>query len=486
MEQSRNLAVLSGIFVVLTASISFVLGESRPASAQTCPDPPVVTIMSPQVPADVCIPATFQQNPIDFFDDYSWRAFIAMIWPAQQGRRGVPDSSQRPGSVPNGPLVFETLKADWEIFNGNPPVLGKFDDFVGPNPCGLSTVGINDLVLGAFSTSKFGIAGNLGQAGPGILVGELVAQNGTYVRYSTGFNQTEYEDIQNKSRFFKNQQMNAPPMPVGSLDVKAAWMVMTGVANPGRYYTRTAHILNPTTMKCEDLLVGLVGLHIVQKTQTRPQWIWSTFEQIDNVPPPHGVPMAFNDGTGMPMPTADPVSTFPPPPSSPPFNVVRVLPIHDNTQATNAKYQSALAGTVWQNYQLVMTQWPVPQSPFAATPVDPTQDGTRPNTFPGVINPPTTAFANAVMETFEQDATQGKTCMECHTKVQFRTDFVWALRANGLDPVQPGPAMLLLQRISPDALQTNARRTISIPELVDLQNYLKTKVRPTPSRPPAR
>ncbi len=29
----------------------------------------------------------------------------------------------------------------------------------------------------------------------------------------------------------------------------------------------------------------LVGLHIMVKTRYRPQWLWSTFEQVDNVPP---------------------------------------------------------------------------------------------------------------------------------------------------------------------------------------------------------
>ena len=29
---------------------------------------------------------------------------------------------------------------------------------------------------------------------------------------------------------------------------------------------------------------ALVGLHIVYKTPSRPQWIWSTFRHVDNVP----------------------------------------------------------------------------------------------------------------------------------------------------------------------------------------------------------
>ncbi|MGY4566966.1 hypothetical protein [Bradyrhizobium sp. USDA 3256] len=29
--------------------------------------------------------------------------------------------------------------------------------------------------------------------------------------------------------------------------------------------------------------VGLVGMHIGHKSETSPQWIWATFEQIDNL-----------------------------------------------------------------------------------------------------------------------------------------------------------------------------------------------------------
>ena len=62
--------------------------------------PTAVTISS-QLPSDVCIPAGFPRwgNPIAFFDDFSWRSFIAMVWPVQQGQRGVPDTGQSIGPV---------------------------------------------------------------------------------------------------------------------------------------------------------------------------------------------------------------------------------------------------------------------------------------------------------------------------------------------------------------------------------------------------
>jgi hypothetical protein len=223
-------------------------------------------------------------------------------------------------------------------------------------------------VLASFS--KFS---DIGQAGFGSLVGPLVAQNTTYVRYSTGFNKIEFDQIVQNELYLRAKLPGAGQSLTfnnGALDVKSAWIDMTNVPHPKRYYTRTALVMDPATGQCSQKTVGLVGLHIVQKTPSRPQWIWSTFEQIDNVPPAQpGAPgtFTFNDGSGTPMPMANPYPIDPPIlPTPPPFNVQRVKPIHLSTQNTNAAYQQALSpqGSVWQFYQLVMTQWPLtPNSP---------------------------------------------------------------------------------------------------------------------------
>jgi hypothetical protein len=133
-----------------------------PVTAQSgCPATPVVTISSSATPADVCTPDGFGRNPIQYFDDYSWRAFVSMVWPAANGQRGIPEATKHLGDV-SARLVFETLKSDWEMFQpmGAPP--SSWNAFTGSNPCGPNqTIGFNDLVLGAFN--KFG---NLGEAGP--------------------------------------------------------------------------------------------------------------------------------------------------------------------------------------------------------------------------------------------------------------------------------------------------------------------------------
>lgn len=482
MEQARSWVRRgvrhSGHGALLGLLLIFGVGAPAAAQAPPCPNPPPVTI-SPNVPTDVCIPTGFTGNPIAFFDDFSWRSFIAMVWPVLQGQRGVPDTSKSigPGS---GPLVFETLKADWEVFqppNGSnpPPAPSPFNSYAGTNPCatfGLPNVTFGQVVLAAFS--KFS---NLGEAGFGNLVGPLPAQNGTYTRYFTAFNQTEFNQILNQQLYLrKNLPSSGLTFQDGSIDIKAAWIDMTNVKNPQRYYTRTAWVLNPFTTPnptCKPITVGLVGLHIVQKTPSRPQWIWSTFEQIDNVPGgTSNGPFAYNNGTSTPpMPGSNPISFPPPPlPAQPtPFNVQRLTPINASTIATNKKYQAALQakGGPWQFYQLVMTQWPLQLNP--PQPIPPSQTGAPGNTFPGTGA--SSAFANVALETFDQKNIRTG-CMACHTLTQTNTDFLWSLAVNAYPSTLAPPSEPMLVLRPPPRLAA-AAKTLT-PQLQALKQLMQS------------
>jgi hypothetical protein len=352
-----------------------------------------------------------------------------MVWPTQQGKRGIADATQKVGAT-GGPLVFETYKVDWELFqpNGHAPSPWSAFGAVPTFPCQqqIPSPGFNDLILAA--VSKFE---NLGQAGFGKLVGPIVAQNGTYVRYLTGFNQTEFDQIVGNEWYLRNKLPGTGlTFHNGALDLKTSWILMDNVPQPQRFYTRQAWVMDIATGQCSQKTVGLVGMHIVQKTGSRPQWIWSTFEHVDNVPPPdpgHTGPFTFNNGAGTPMP--DPPNPIPfPPPVQPPsaFNIVRLKPIDPSTQKTNAAYRAALQGTIWANYELVMTQWPIEAN-------SPTTPGTPPNTFPGTSIPSNGGFANATMETFDQKNV-GTGCMACHNLAMKKTDFLWSLEVNAFPP----------------------------------------------------
>ena len=448
-------------------------------TSPTCSNPPVVTVNSPQAPCDVCVPSDFGGNPIQFFDDYSWRTFIALVWPAQtqNNQRGVPDTTQTVGGT--GPRVFETYKALWEVFHrdGSAPAAWNESEPASMNACG-QPAGAGDLVLASFS--KFS---DLGQAGFGSLVGPLVTQNTTYVHYLTAYNQIEFDQIVNGAWYLRANLPNQISFDNGSIDVKSAWIDMTNMPHPERYYTRLAWLMDPNgDCGTQQKLVGLVGLHIVQKTPTRPQWIWSTFEQVDNVPPAHaGAPgtFGFNDGSATPMPTRNPYSVTPlPVPVPSPFNVTRVMPIHPSTQNTNQLYQQALStqgSGVWQFYELVMTQWPIPPN--------------APNTPPPRTFPPrtgaTSSFANSTLETFDQGRLSGNVnvggtgCIGCHTVSLGNpgTDFLWSLKDHAFPPTIPG---LLMQDPSFRALKMmmqDERKTAELAPKLQLKRPNKKKNR---------
>jgi hypothetical protein len=383
--------------------------------------------ISPSDPSDVADHTGFPGVPIDFFDEFSWQMFLTMVWPADPARRGEPDTS-RPLDAP-GPLVFETFRSNWETFQPGGLAPPEFDRDASITPCPGTQLPPGAFVIGAFPHGDEFL-----QADSGSFAGPLLAQNRTWTRYTTGYNRLQYDHIRANGLYVHSDTVHIR-FPDSSTVVKSAWMDLTDMPEDrrSRYHTRMAWVMDPGGSVCVERLVGLVGLHIVKRTPSRPQWIWTSFEHVDNVPDDGPArPWAYNGGDGVAMPDTNPhtdaTSTVPNP-----FNVTRVRPIHEATGATNRRYRDALAarGSVWQNYQLVLTQWP-------RRPNTPSDTGRPPNTFPGTAPGQSfdrTAFANTAMETFDQ-ASISKGCMACHNVVRGSTDFIWSVFTHAARPGQ--------------------------------------------------
>ena len=232
--------------------------------------------------------------------------------------------------------------------------------------------------------------------------------------------------------------------PIGSVAVKSAWIDMTGLSPAllNRFYTRKALVKRATGSGCVETTIGLIGLHIAQKTASRPQWIWSSFEQKEAVPPKWADwPGAFalHDGGAAPMPERNPLSLVPLAPEPVhPFNVTRDAgaPILTDTELTSHAWQRVLEGMPWQFYRLVVTQWPRLEG-NQADPIPARIDGSIPNTFPG--EGAFSAFANVTMETFNQKGVQ-LGCMSCHNRARMATDFMWSVMDHAY-PARLGPAL---------------------------------------------
>lgn len=461
---------------------------AKDAKDSSLPAPAV----SYNIPIDVVAPFQSPEANLPYFDDFSWREFIALTWPVTVSTsapysRGLPDIKKKYGDV-SVPGVWETWKADYELFLPNGAAPAEWKSFATPSPCGgPGTLVPYQKVLGSFNTYHgFNQASMTDAAGP------LVSQNRQYVRYETRVNQAEYNYITNPGASYPGPLYllkNLPgtgsanpalKFPSGSVEVKASWRVMTGVPTTQRkrYYVTKAKVLDPVSGRCTLTDVGLIGLHIVNKTPSFPQWIWSTFEHVDNVPalqeertrsqPPYS--LNDNNPKTPPSEMGQPISQCNPPKRQPaPTQVVRKRPIAASTQKTNQAYQQAngVKGTVWENYQLVLTQWPV--------------NGT--DTFPNVAQPqPQTNTANVATETWVQDST-ATSCMSCHSvSNSHQYDFVWFLPLGAWPPKQTPCAPQVAS--APPAAQPADKLTAPPPEstvaaerrdkaILDLRDLLK-------------
>ena len=411
---------------------------------------------------------SIKPDPYPEFDNFAWRAFIALNWPSLTGpaHRGEPDRLKSLGD--KGPRVWETFKARYELFqvgpDGRPAAPKPWATYEARNPCGAEADN-HEKTLATFTPfMDFNQSAFL----PGVAANPLVAQNGAYTRYEVRLNAPEYTTLA-QSGWSEGENLPDPAhparLPGGSIAVKAAWRPLTAkdtaVVRARYYVVENANVVDVAKSLaagrtvCSKSDVALVGLHIVIRTTDRPQGLWSTFEHVDNVPPAGegearepdakdaGAPYSYFDPLKPKLglfptfgsPATLPVSMDHPPELDPtPMQVVRRHPIHPSTMAMNRAYWAlpGIKGTVWEHYMLVASQWPtVPR------PAGPQNDG---GYFPGQpleadaprenyqsADAPHENLVNTTIETYFQDAPSS--CMSCHQSVSnaLGRDFVGML-----------------------------------------------------------
>lgn len=330
------------------------------------------------------------------FAEYSWDLFVAANWPVTEGDRGVPDCSQPIGAA--GPTVWESYKTVEQIF-----LAGAKDP--GPWNSPMTTA-----VLNAHAKAPHHLP--LESAIQEAVGGWLIDQQSNPTYYQVAVDKTSYEYVRSH-QYYNADVLNGASsvlFPNGALEVKGAWRIMEN-ADASRYHTMAAQVMtfdgngNPTG-RYEERTVGLVGLHIVYKVSGFPQWMWATFEQVDNAPDassPTGAWSYFNSACTGPNCTPNVSPQQGGIPFGTPNPITRVSPIRDEIAAINARRQGQLSGTPFQYYQLIAPQWP-------ADPNDPGNPEGSPT--PGTV-------ANAVMESYIQPTSS---CMACHSTARTPND----------------------------------------------------------------
>ena len=270
--------------------------------------------------------------------------------------------------------------------------------------------------------------------------GPLIDQQGHYAIFDILMNRQMFKYIaDNHLNTRAGQAANAglavdfPPgqnagAAFGSFMLKVSWKILTDEEKSAKtFHMRRALVLMPPGEKrpCLDMTLGLIGFHAVHKTANRPQWIWTSFEHVKNVP--DRTEVAANKLNGpynffsvkckgdCPVENATPPFPWDPDPAlalrfrtddSFKSQIVRETPLTDAARNMNAVFHSMLpANSVWQNYMLLSTQWPSAfgcatqhsQNPVAPAPK--TDFVKQPDM---TCSPAPTYLANSTLETYSQ------------------------------------------------------------------------------------
>lgn len=363
--------------------------------------------LSCQAPAEVqgALSLTNKNTTQRAANIFSWQQFIALHWPAAPSQRGRPATGQSIDAA--GPRVWETWKEDSEIYraNGQRPAAWNARQAL---PAACSGAG---KVL--HRTSKVGdVLDQTLQALPvdGSLPASLKDQQGRLVRYEIRLNKPMFDYIVKRRLYHGATQAKASHIdfPAGSQLVKAAWREVDG--DEARHFVTTDACVcdsneGDALTGCQVKRMGLAGLHLMTKTVAAPQWIWSTFEQVDNVTAIHPAVQPLNNPACTTcLPNKQTAGNTP-------TQLTRVIPIPgenpvcsrpdlavDNVVQLNADLQKALtqARSTLANYQLINTQWAVSSEKRQAR---------------SVFDARPALLGNTTMESFSQNTSS---CMGCH------------------------------------------------------------------------
>lgn len=217
------------------------------------------------------------------FDRYSWLTFIALNWPASPQDRGQPNCSQPLDG--SGPRVWQTYKTANEVF-----LPGARDP--GPWNQGYTAKGTSQTIRQiAKATRSTAIDADQEAVG-----GWLIDQRKNPTYFQMWVNKPWYNYVVDNAFYNKDNFSNRTriTLPDRAMELKSAWRILTADDASARYITQTAEVATfdeqgQPTGNTQTVTLGLVGLHIIVKAPGYPQWIWATFEHLDNVPPPTGM-----------------------------------------------------------------------------------------------------------------------------------------------------------------------------------------------------
>ena len=245
--------------------------------------------------------------------NFAWREFIALNSPAGAlpASRGKPDSSKsfvtsgnpnfyasgkQAGQIGTNLLVWETFAHRTELFpHYNTPPSPTLPFAKNPNYV-FAPASESGSKVPSFGNGVLQLYNNLdesSQIGQNIIFFPKNPPN----RSTNPYDDTQllFEAKVNQIEYDYGQSLNANSatnLPTNSVEVKAAWRMITPGVDASRYHTAEAVYYTGTEEApvANNGTFGLVGLHIIQKTENYPTFIFATFEHKDNLVLPNGKP----------------------------------------------------------------------------------------------------------------------------------------------------------------------------------------------------
>jgi len=445
--------------IVLTLVVAtMIIMSSIPATMAPQSAPAIV--LSSKIPGDAqfgALPpnATNEQKLLAIqgdFDIYSWNTFIALNWPPLPNGNGDPNKTI--GQYGDNDTVWEHYRDVSDIFLPG----GKKPSYTGP-PATVPTQCKANYKPGMRIISQVGKTPTvLTDFSQPFNTGPLIDQNGNYTRYEILVNKPMFDNILSNTLYSKAGQkvfsgtvkfpcgvLNGPE---GAIMVKSSWKVISP-ADKSRFHTQTVLVYSPASQNpkyaasCSTKLMGLVGLHIGHKTNSGAQWLWSTFEHVDNAPTEEDVASKkFKSQYNYYNPNCTGQNCTPNQVPPRPWNPTKVSSFHsqvvrmnmfkgnefafESAAARNSEALKLLLGvssnSVWQNYELISTMWPTNTGQCVATPGDP------------LGTPAPNFLANTTLETYIQGMVPNvsSNCIECHNNATMTTpvpsDFTYILQ----------------------------------------------------------
>jgi len=361
------------------------------------------------------------------FDFYSWLTFVALNSPADgkiigKGGRAGGDAQTMWESLKNSRPLADVMLPD-----GSKPTWGTRNV---PTLCKkLDGPGKIVLQIGEASWNQ------------PFKTGPLIDQSGNYALFDILMNKPMFDFIvqnglysrQGQERFDNDiifpsgeNPKDATPGKMGAVMVKVSWRILDAAKDKdlmSKFHTADGLIFfpGPPATKagpaCVEKKLGLIGFHVGHKTLFAPQWAWTSFEHVSNVPDEADVAAGnlldrysfFNKDCKECSRNETPPDPWDPP-TSLKFHsehrsqVVRTKilpgPVVSEVQDLNRDFRAVLKGTVWENYELLTTQWP--------------SDHASKTDCNGAPAP--TYLANTTLETYSQGRVPlaSSSCMSCH------------------------------------------------------------------------